>query len=146
MRYCPLCLTLFALTLVACGGPNGPPILIDDVRILAPAIGGHASVAYFTINNGSDDTVTVLAVGSPQFGSVEMHETIMDGGVSRMRRIDSVEVAGRSTLAFSPGGKHIMLMQPAADVQSGARVTLEIQTSDNLLLVEAELQDRMSQQ
>jgi len=90
--------------------------------------------------------VTVMGVSSPQFGSVEMHETTTNGGVSRMRRIDSVDVAGQSTLAFSPGGKHIMLMQPAADVTSGTMVTLEIQTSDRLLLVHTELQDRIPRQ
>jgi len=144
MKRAFLQLVLIATLFSACAEDSDSRIAISDVQILAPAIGAHASVAYFSISNDSDDMVTVSSISSPQFGSVEIHETTLDDGVSRMRRIDSIEVAGRSRMSFSPGGKHIMLMQPATDVNPGTMVTLEIQIDGSLLLVSTELQDRIS--
>lgn len=144
MKRAFLQLVLIATLFSACAEDSDSQIAISDVQILAPAIGAHASVAYFSISNDSDDMVTVSSISSPQFGSVEIHETTLDDGVSRMRRIDSIEVAGRSRMSFSPGGKHIMLMQPATDVNPGTMVTLEIQIDGSLLLVSTELQDRIS--
>jgi len=137
---------MIATALAACAEESRSRVLISDVRILAPPVGGNASVAYFSISNDADGMVTVSGVSSPQFGSVEMHETTIEGGVSRMRRIESIDIAARSHMAFSPGGKHLMLMQPAADVIPGSMVTLEIQVDDGLLLVSAELHDRTPSQ
>lgn len=134
---------MIATVLAACAEESSSRLLISDVRILAPPVGGYASVAYFNINNDSDDRVTVSRVSSPQFGTVELHETTIEGGVSRMRRIESIDIAAQSQLVFSPGGKHLMLMQPAADVIPGSTVTLEVQVDDGLLLVSAELQERI---
>ncbi|MGI9202441.1 MAG: copper chaperone PCu(A)C [Woeseiaceae bacterium] len=144
MKRCLLIPVLLALA--ACAEKSGPQVSISDVRILAPAIASHASVAYFNIDNNTAETLTIIGVRSPQFGLVEIHETTTDDGVSRMRRIESIDIAGRSTLSFSPGGKHLMLMQPAANVISGTPVTLEVQVGDQLLLVSSELQDRIPPQ
>ncbi len=137
---------LIAMALGACAEPRGAEVSISDVRILAPAIAGQASVAYFTVHNRSNETLTLSRVDSPQFGSVEMHETTFDNGVARMRRIESIDVASQSTLSFASGGMHVMLMQPAASTTPGAPITLEILVGDNLLLVRAELQDRLARQ
>lgn len=136
-------LVLISTVLAACAEDSGSHVSISDVRIVAPAVRGNASVAYFSVDNNSDDMVTVSGVSSPQFGTVEMHETTIEGGVSRMRRIESINIAARSQMDFSPGGKHLMLMQPATDVKSGSMIALRIQVDDGLLLVSAALQDRI---
>ncbi len=128
--------------MAACAKESDSRVLISDVRILAPPVGAKAGVAYFSINNNSDAMVVVSSVSSPQFGSVEVHETTIEDGISRMRRIESIDIAAGSKIAFLPGGKHLMLMQPAAGVIPGSMVTLGIEVDEALLLVSAELQDR----
>ncbi len=59
-----------------------------------------------------------------------------------MRQIESVEIASQSREAFVPGGKHVMLMQPITNLAPGDSVTLEIQVGQELLLVNATLQNR----
>jgi len=108
--------------------------------------GGTASVAYFTIENRSDKAITVTRIDSPEYSDVQMHETILEDGISRMRALKFFQVNPASTLEFAPGGKHVMLMKPIATMSSGSPVTLEIHYDTGLLIVSATLQDRNTAQ
>ena len=135
-------LSLFATT--ACQQDTGPAIAITDVRIIAAVPGSSAGVAYMTIANNSETAMVINSVRSPQFDRVEMHETTIDDqGVSRMNRLEQVEIPAESTGEFRPGGKHLMLMDARPDTAAGSPVTLEIEYGEGLLLVSATLQSRL---
>ena len=94
----------FVLLIVAagfiagCSKEAGPPIDISGVRILAPVPGSRMGVAYMTIANDSGDTMIITAARSPQFERVEMHETLIEDGVSTMRELEELTIenaAGR---------------------------------------------------
>jgi copper(I)-binding protein len=72
-----------------------------------------------------------------------MHETILEDGVSRMRSLDTVEVAPGATVDFTPGGKHLMLMGIGPETGPGASVDIEITYDDGLMLVSATMLDRL---
>ena len=108
-----------------------PPLVIDDVVVTRPMPGRSMSAGYFTLTNNGDTAVAITSVQSPQFGSVEMHETLLDDGVARMRALDRIVVEAGTRLRFEPGGKHLMLMQPAGSPQA---VTLQFYSADTLLL------------
>jgi copper(I)-binding protein len=138
-----LVLTFVALLLVACGKPAGPLIVIDDARILAPLPGTNAGVAYMRIVNNSDAPVTIGQARSPQFERVELHETTIVDGVSRMRALDSVEVPAGGSVVFEAGGRHLMLIGMVPEAGAGSPVTIEIAYSGGLLVVSATMQDRL---
>ena len=104
--------------------------------------GSTTSVAYFTIENQSDAAITVTRIASPQYDDVQMHETIIDDGISRMRPVKSFQVEAASSVEFIPGGKHVMLMKPTSNVSVGTPVTLEIHYDTGLLIISATMQDR----
>jgi len=131
------------LLLAACTADNGPPIVISNVHILAPLPGSNAGVAYLTITNNSDAAITVRSIRSPQFARVEMHETTISDGVSRMRPLNSVQIARGTSVDFAAGGKHIMLFGANPQTNTGSPVTLEIEHDDGLLIVSATLQTRL---
>jgi len=139
----PLCIVAAAAFFVACSEPAGPPVAISDVRILAPLPGAKAGVAYMTIANNSDEPIAITNARSPQFERVEMHETIITDGVSRMRSLDTVVIPGGESVAFEPGGKHLMLIGMGPDTGTGSSVTIELMYSDGLLVVSATMQDRL---
>jgi copper(I)-binding protein len=142
MRRAAITGLIFAITLVACERESGPPIVISDVRILAPVPGSTTGVAYMTIANNSDQPITVLGAGSPQFERVEMHETKIEDGVSRMRPLSEVRIPGRNIEKFEAGGKHMMLFGALPDTNPDSQVTLEIRHDGGLLLVAATMQNR----
>jgi len=131
-----------AILLSACAPESGPPVSIIDTKVLAPMPGSTVGVAYFTIQNESDDAIIVNRIDSPQYSDVQMHETIIEGGVSRMRPVKSFQVEPASSVEFAPGGKHLMLMSPTTNVAAGSAVTLQIHYDTGLLIVEATMQAR----
>ncbi|HKM65217.1 MAG TPA: copper chaperone PCu(A)C [Acidisphaera sp.] len=74
-----------------------------------PALAGRVGVAYFTITDtGAPDRLT--GVASPVARQVELHETITDNGIKKMRPVDAVAVGPDKPVLFAPGGYHVMLV------------------------------------
>jgi copper(I)-binding protein len=117
---------LLALFLSACGAPE-PPLVVSELEITKPMPGMQMSAGYFVITNNTDETSRITKVTSPQFETVELHETTITGGVSRMRELDALLIPARSSVILERGGKHLMLMRPR-DLQNS--VTLQFFSED----------------
>lgn len=131
------------MLLGGCADDPAPSVSITDVKILAPIPGSSAGAAYFKIENRSDAAITISRIDSPQFNDVQMHETTIEDGVSRMRPIHTLLVGPSSSVEFTPGGKHLMLMRPTTNVAPGSLVELEFHYDDGLLIVNATMQNRL---
>lgn len=71
--------------------------------------------------------VTIIGARSPSFGSVELHETRIVDGVSRMRPVPELRIAPDGTAVLKPGGLHLMLMRPAVELKPGSRIVIEFE-------------------
>jgi copper(I)-binding protein len=127
----------FVLVLVACSEPGGPPVVASDIVVSAPAPGMRMAAAYLDITNNSRASIRITSVTSPNYESVEMHETTIEDSIARMRKISALEIADGETATFERGGKHLMLMRPVDDADI---VTLNFYSEDLLILsVSAEI-------
>jgi len=143
MRFAILIIVASA-TASACAPDSGPPLAVSDVRLFAPLPGSHAAVGYLSLHNQSDAPLTIDNISSASFGKVQMHETIIRDGVASMQSLPSVIIEPGSSVHFTAGGKHLMLMQPTADTPAGSDVMLEIQyDSGGMLLISATMQSRL---
>ena len=115
----------------ACGDAPRAPLAATDVRLQAPRPGTTVGAAYLELSNPGTVAQTITAVTSPQYAQVEMHETVVEGGVARMRPLHEFVVAPGASMRFEPGGKHIMLM---ARLSGSKRITLEFWSHDTLVL------------
>lgn len=122
---------LAAVWLLAACGNDAAPLTASDVRVTRPVPGSEMSAGYFELVNNTPDPVRIERVTSPQFGKVEMHETTIENGVARMVGLDGITIQGNSSVVFEPGGMHLMLMRPVADIAS---TTLEFHSDGALLL------------
>ena len=104
-----------SLLLVACSGKSAP-LTADFLEVSLPRPGTQMGVAYMIITNTTSAAITITDISSPQFAAVEMHETVLTDGISRMRRLDSITIPADSSMAFERGGKHLMLMRPTGDL------------------------------
>ena len=136
MRFLPLLLSL-PVFIGACEKEQGPPVVISDVRVLAPMPGSTMGVGYMSIANRGEETITVDAVSSPQFEKVEMHETTITDGISRMRRLDHVQIQSGATAVFEAGGKHLMLIEPRPGLVMGESITLQFEYNGEGMLIVA---------
>ncbi|HSM29762.1 MAG TPA: copper chaperone PCu(A)C [Woeseiaceae bacterium] len=126
-------LVLFALVAAAagCDSPEGPPVVADNVVVTAPGAGMPMAAGYLEITNQSGSDIRITRVSSPDYATVEMHETIVEDGIARMRSIPVLEIADGETITFERGGRHLMLMQPAG---TPGTITLNFYSDDVLLL------------
>jgi copper(I)-binding protein len=96
---------LVLLPAVALADPAGIQVQHAWSRAM-PA--GATGVVYLTIvDQGAPDTLT--GVSSPVAASAELHESINDNGVMKMRSVASLPVAPGKPVTLAPGGYHIML-------------------------------------
>jgi periplasmic copper chaperone A len=103
---------------------------ITDAWIRPPPPGATMLAGYATLSNTGDAPLTVLAVQSQGFRMASLHETIVDGDVSRMRELHRLVIEPGATVALRPGGKHLMLMHPRHQVAVGEKVELTFLLSD----------------
>lgn len=137
---------LFLLVSIAQPGcsQSGPAISISHLQVVAPAPGRTPGVAYMTISNKGRSAVELVAVSSSQFARVEMHQTVLRDGVARMQALSSVTIDAKSSVAFEPGGRHMMLFQPTEGLIPGAEISLRFQfASGEMLMITTPLATRI---
>ena len=122
---------LLLVLLAGCGTDEAQDLAVSEVSVLAPLPGQSAAVAYFSLHNATPAAMTLRRVSSPDFASVEMHTTYFDNGVAHMQPLESLTIAELSQVEFSPGGHHLMLMQPVDDIEPGDEVTLDFHYNDD---------------
>lgn len=98
------------------------------IRLMPVAMPMRAG--YARLRNGCGTPVVVVGARSEAFGEVSLHETRIVDGVSRMREVAELPVAPQASVEMKPGGLHLMLMQPKADLKIGARVRVELLLKD----------------
>jgi periplasmic copper chaperone A len=130
MRYVLILFVLFA-AIAACDSDGRPPVVAANVVVTAPAPGMPMAAGYLDISNHSGTSIRITRVSSPDYGSVEMHETVVEDDVARMRAIPVLEIADGDTVVFERGGRHLMLMRP---IGAPDTITLNFYSDDVLVL------------
>lgn len=141
-RHRPGAATAAALTLALIAGctpppgeaPGGPPPRPaptgDALRVeagRAVVFPGGTGAAYFEILNPTAEDDALLAVATAVARAAEVHETLDDGGVLRMRAFpEGLPVPAHTTVVLEPGGKHVMLLALERELEPGEEIELEL--------------------
>jgi copper(I)-binding protein len=113
------------LGLAACG--SGRDVTIEHARFRPPLGATGIGAAYFTIRSDKGDRV--VSVSSPQAQSIEIHATVTEGNSTSMKRLASVDLPAGKTVAFEPGGVHLMVFSPrTTDIEASLPITIELQS------------------
>ncbi len=116
--------------LSACSIEN-TPLVATDIVVTRPLPGVRMGVGYLSLTNTTSQRILITKVMSPNFVSVEMHESVLEDGISRMYKLGEVAILPSRTVRFEPGGKHLMIRY-RVDVPDV--VTLQFYAGDALLL------------
>ncbi|WP_425518254.1 copper chaperone PCu(A)C [Paraburkholderia edwinii] len=92
--------------------------------------GDLPSGGYFSAMNMGQKPVDLLRVQTDAYGSAMLHQTVSNGSTSKMDMVDKVSVPADGTLAFKPGGYHVMLEQPKRPLKIGDRIPFTFVFSD----------------
>jgi periplasmic copper chaperone A len=111
------------------------PALACDLKVAAAWIrtapGNATTLAgYAVLTNTGSKVLSVASLQSAAFDRVEMHESLTENGIARMRPINKLEFSAGGKQTFAPGGKHFMLINPKAALRGGDVVAVRIKDSD----------------
>jgi len=86
---------------------------------------GRSGAVYLTLtDHGAADTLT--GASTPVAGMAMIHESIVEGGVAKMRMLDGVKLAPDAPVTLKPGGMHIMLTDLHAPLRVGGTFPLTL--------------------
>lgn len=86
--------------------------------------------AYMQITNNSDETTKLVSASSEGHRITEIHLSSEKDGVASMRRVNAITVPAGGEVGLTPGGYHLMLMQPERPLKAGDTVQLELGFDD----------------
>jgi copper(I)-binding protein len=100
-------------------------ITVEDPWVQLPAVQGRPGAAYFSFRvEGAPDEL--LSVSTPLAKGAAMHETRLEGGVSRMAPLAALPLEQGKPLGFAPGARHVMLTGIDPSVKPGGTVPLTL--------------------
>jgi len=110
--------------LVGCSS-RSEPIEIANAWVAATPPNATVAAAYMDIvAHGSD---RLLRASSPLAQQVEIHQTLVEDGVSKMRPISELALAEGETVKLEPGGTHLMMIGIASAFATGQTVPLSLE-------------------
>ncbi|MGA9851943.1 MAG: copper chaperone PCu(A)C [Gammaproteobacteria bacterium] len=110
---------------------DGPAVAASHVWIREAPPGVSVMAGYLTLENLSDQTLTLASVTSPDFGSVMVHKSVQHGDMESMEPVVNLGIPAHKSVVFAPGGYHLMLMKPVKQLFDGDLVTLTLNFSDH---------------
>jgi len=121
-----LTLTVAAGVSMVRGGEASAGLSATEAWARATPPGTDVGAAYVTIENQTDTGDRLLGITSPVAAKIEIHETVEEDGVARMRPIEDACLTAGSALAMRPGGTHLMLTGLKAPLKEGDVLTLTL--------------------
>ena len=108
--------------------PDAPAgISVSEARLTLPAVSGNPGALYFTISNTGDGDLTIASASINGAGMAMLHQTVTEGGQSRMSDLPEIPLPAGQEVSLAPGGMHVMAMQLdeglVADGETEATVT-----------------------
>jgi periplasmic copper chaperone A len=118
---------MLAVVVTACGGSssNTGGITVTDAWVRNPAIADQPGAAYLVMqNSGAADKL--LSVESDVAQTIELHESMMSGGMMQMSPVPNIEVPANSKVELKPGNFHMMLIGLTRPLKTGDKVQLTL--------------------
>lgn len=118
--------SLITLLTIACQPTSEEAISTEGAWVREAPPNASMMAGYVTILNNSDQNRIITSAKSKQFSMVEIHKTIIEDGVSKMRRQNDLPIPAGGSIELKPGSYHLMLMGPKSALQANDEVTVTL--------------------
>ena len=116
----------FAVTLATAHSYDKGDIQVRHPWSRATPPGAVTAAGYMEIRNSGREPDRLTGASTPAAERVELHVTLREGDVVRMREVRELEVPARQRLTLRPGGPHLMIVGPKKPFAPGERVPLNL--------------------
>ena len=111
------CASVFALMASSVAAQD---VIVRDAYIPVAPPGAMAHAAYMLLENPSEQTRSLIGASAPGYAMAHLHSSQSNDGVMTMTMVEQVDIAPGQSIALAPGGLHIMLMRPSAELAAEA--------------------------
>ena len=122
------CFLFFIVFLITTEIYAAPDIKIKNAWIASTQESDDMSVAYMSLF--SDENLILTSITSPTIKTIEMHNTILEKGIMKMRMAHEIKIDHDKTFEFKSGGSHLMLMDFKGPLKAGEKVKLTLHFKD----------------
>jgi copper(I)-binding protein len=107
---------------------DGENVQVSDAWARSSPAGVTDGAAYMTLESAVDDQLVGASVPTDVAAAVQLHETVAgdEGAAITMQHVSVVELPANETVAFEPGGLHMMLLDIAGPLESGSSFELTL--------------------
>jgi hypothetical protein len=105
------------------------PAAIAQVQVKDPWVRAtvpHQSATGAFMKLESPQDARLVSVSSPAAGVVELHQTVREKDVMKMRAVPAIDIPAGRGAELKPGGYHVMLMNLRGQVKEGDSVPLTL--------------------
>lgn len=115
---------LAALLLSLHALPAAAQLAAHEAWVRSTVPGQKVAGAFMRLESAS--AVSLVGGSSAAARAVEIHETVMDGTIARMRPVPRIDVGPGKPAELKPGGLHVMLIDIVRPLAKGDRVPLSL--------------------
>lgn len=90
------------------------------------ALQGGTGGAFLTIRNTGAQPDRLVSAATPLARATEIHETVRDGDISRMRPVPGLDVPPGGHVTLQPGGAHVMMVGLSQALRPGTTIPLTL--------------------
>ena len=118
--------SFFISLLAACDQAPNEAFSVKDAWVREAPPNASMMAGYVTIKNNSNQERILTFAKSNQFNMVEIHRTIVEDGVAKMRQQDDLPIPAGGSLELKPGSYHLMLIGPKSALKATDEVTVTV--------------------
>jgi periplasmic copper chaperone A len=120
---------LAVAAMLAAAPASAAGVVVRDAWIRA--LPAHLPAAgYFTLKNAGPKEAVLTSASTKACGMLMLHKSTNSGGMGSMEDVGSVSVPAGGTISFSPGGYHLMCMDPSPAIAPGGSVQVTLHFAD----------------
>jgi hypothetical protein len=105
------------------------PSPIDITNAWARASAGPTGAVYLTLDNHGGAADRLVGVASDAAKTVELHQSIEENGIMKMRGVDGLDLPAHGQASLAPEGYHIMLIGLIRPLNAGDSVAVTLRFS-----------------
>jgi copper(I)-binding protein len=122
VRFVMVTVTIYLLA----AGPALAQVSVEDAWARATPPGAKLGAAYLSIRNGAAAADRLVGASTPAADRVELHSTVREGDVARMRQVKAYDVPAGGRVELKPGGSHLMLVNLKAPLKEGEKLPISL--------------------
>lgn len=125
--------SLFAASLLFSAGVfagSADQVVVQDPYVRLAPPNAPATGAFMVIKNNGDKDIKVVKAENAASKVTELHNHLNEGGVMKMRPVQSVDIKAKGEAVLKPGGLHVMLIDLKAAMKEGDIVPITFTFDD----------------